>query len=449
VTKAQELLKKEGLSAEDRTAFDGFMGEADTIKLDIDRMERAEAADAELRGSQRPPNDPVGGGQPDAIGEYRTALRRHGAKAIELVRPETRALVEKYNEQYWQAFRNVSLRGLSGVSDEDRAAFTGTRKEFRDMGISVSTDGGYFVPQGYVYKIEEAMKYYGDMLNTSEILDTASGQPLPYPTDNDVSNMGEITGEGQQVTEQDVTTGRIMFGAEKFDSKIVKVSLELLQDSAFDIESYLQKKFAIRMGRIYNNKFTVGQGNSASPVEPTGIITATVANNGTPQLWGGGSGPGIPVIAAGDPNNASPDGGSQVGWPDLVNLEHSVDPLYRKQGAKWMMHDTTLRFLKTTTDKYGRPLFLPGVAVNAPDTIYGYPFSINNDMAQIADNAVTVAFGQLNKYLIRRVKEFALVVLRERFIDYGQIGYLGFSRADGNLLDAGTHPVNYLKQASS
>jgi HK97 family phage major capsid protein len=87
--------------------------------------------------------------------------------------------------------------------------------------------------------------------------------------------------------------------------------------------------------------------------------------------------------------------------------------------------------------------------VNAPDTIYGYPFSINNDMAQIADNAVTVAFGQLNKYLIRRVKEFALVVLRERFIDYGQIGYLGFSRADGNLLDAGTHPVNYLKQASS
>lgn len=60
----------------------------------------------------------------------------------------------------------------------------------------------------------------------------------------------------------------------------------------------------------------------------------------------------------------------------------------------------------------------------------------------------TVAFGALDKYLIRRVKELAVLRLVERFADYGQVAFLGFARYDGNLLDAGTHPVKYIVQRS-
>jgi HK97 family phage major capsid protein len=99
-------------------------------------------------------------------------------------------------------------------------------------------------------------------------------------------------------------------------------------------------------------------------------------------------------------------------------------------------------------------LWLPGIAVAAPDTILGYKYSINNDMDTLAQTSPvsdrkTVAFGDLSKYVIRHVKELAVIRLVERFADYGQVAFLGFARYDGALLDAGTHPVKYLLSEQS
>jgi HK97 family phage major capsid protein len=88
-----------------------------------------------------------------------------------------------------------------------------------------------------------------------------------------------------------------------------------------------------------------------------------------------------------------------------------------------------------------------GLGDKQPDTILGYGYSINNDMAQLAANAKTVVFGPLDKYVIRRVREMSVLRLVERFADYGQVAFLAFMRADGQLLDAGTHPVMYLQQS--
>jgi HK97 family phage major capsid protein len=455
-TDATALIPKEGekWTPENRQKFDAMHADMEELRKDIESLEKNENVGTELNRTKKPGEDQPGAGAANvterraAVAEFRKSLRRNGVAAIDRVRPETRAVIEDINDRYFVALKDYLARGEAGMSDENRAILTGTGapEEFRDMGIGTSTLGGYFVPQGFVYKIEEALKYYGDMLNVAEIMDTATGQPLPYPTDNDTTVVGEIVGEGKQVSTADVNIGHIVFGAYKFSTKMIKVSLELLQDSAFDIESYLQKKMAIRLGRILNTKFTVGAGTT----EPTGISTAAVANLGTAQVWGAGSGIGIPLIAAGSASNdgGMETGGSSIGWADLVNLEHSIDPLYRR-GAKWIFHDTTLRFLKTVLDKYGRPLWVPGVTVNAPDMILGYRYSINNDMPVIALNARTVLFGAADKYLVRRVKELGVMRLNERFADYGQVAFIGFARYDGNLLDAGTHPVNYLQQAAA
>jgi HK97 family phage major capsid protein len=245
-----------------------------------------------------------------------------------------------------------------------------------------------------------------------------------------VANVGEIVGEGQQVSTQDVSVGHIMFGAFKFSTKMVKVSLELMQDSAFDMENFLADNFGQRLGRILNTKFTLGVGTT----EPLGIITAATA--------------GPTAVGSSTNTGGSETGGTSIGTTDLVELEHSVDPAYRR-GARYMMHDLTLKKIKELLDKYGHPIWLPGIAAGAPDTILGYPYSINNDMATIAVNAKTVAFGRLDKYLIRRVKDLAVLRLVERFADYGQVAFIGFARYDGNLLDAGTRPVKYLAQAAT
>jgi HK97 family phage major capsid protein len=421
------------LTAENRTKFDAMDAEQEDLRQQIERAERANQLELEMRTSRKPGEPPIGGPQDD-----------------------DKSATEKKAERYQRAWVSYLKNGLNpdqygfrGVTEEERGLLLPMKQtiqlERRDMAEGIPTGGaypgstiGFFVPVGFVNKIEEALKYYGDMWNQSEILDTATGQPLPYPTDNDTTVTGEIVGEGQQVSTADVSLGQIVFSAYKFSTKMVKVSIELLQDSAFDIEGFLQRKFATRLGRITNTKFTKGGGPSntagSPPVaapEPTGIMTAAVSSGQT-------------VI--GDDNATTPDPTQQIGYIDLVNLEHSVDPLYRR-GAKYMFHDSTLRFLKTLKDKYGRPLWVPAIAAGNADTVNGYSYSVNNDMDQLGHSNKAVAFGALDKYMIRRVKELSVLRLTERFADYGQVAFLGFARYDGNLLDAGTHPVKYLQNS--
>jgi HK97 family phage major capsid protein len=435
VADAQALIPQDGqkLSGETRVKFDAMMTEADELKTDIDRIERAAAAESEVTRTEKPPESQPGAAisraadtDPD---RHLQMVRRYVEKGEDSLaaseRTQMAAFIER-DRKHRTAFRDYLRNGLNDMKPENRAIL----QEFRDMGVGTGNLGGFFVPQGFVYDIEQALKYYGNMLGVATILDTATGQPLPYPTDNDTTNTGELVGEGIQVTNADVSIGHVVFGAFKFSTKMVKVSLELLQDSAFDMESYLKQKFAVRLGRILNTKFTVGVGTT----EPTGIMTAAAA--------------GPTAVGSSGNTGGTETGGTSIGYIDLVELEHSIDPLYRR-GAKYMCHDSTLRKIKELLDKYGRPLWVPGVSSNAPDTILGYEYSINNDMAAIALNAHSVAFGPLDKYLIRRVKELAVLRLVERFADFGQVAFIGFARYDGNLLDAGTHPIKYLVQAAA
>jgi len=451
ITEARAIYDKSGRTKEDEARFDAIMVEADQLKTQIEREERLEASETELRGGA-PPRGAVDPGSPDVVKhveEYRKVEKREGVKAITIVRPEVRAAVEALNAEYWQAMKLYLAFGEAGLTPEARAVLNGGRPELRALGcgpvVSVreyrdmttgggnalqGTGGGYFVPVGFVDEVESALKYYGPMLMEADIMVTATGQPLPYPTDNDTTVTGELIGEGVQVTEVDVTLGNIIFGAYKYSTKMVKVSIELLQDSAFDLESFLKKKFAIRLGRILNTHFTTGTGTG----QPNGIITAATA--------------GPTATGASTNDGGSETGGTSIGSDDLIELEHSVDPLYRP-GSKYMGNDSTIKTLKKVKDKYGRPLWLPGIAVKAPDTINGYEYAVNNDMAAIAVNAKTLAFGKLDKYVVRQVKELGVLRLSERYADYGQVAFIGFARYDGQLLDAGTHPVKYLVQAAS
>lgn len=408
----------ENLTPENLTKFDRLDAEQKALKAKIDRAERFSEVDAELRSpnGRKPAEPPI----PGDTREDQQERRYHAAW-------------NSFIKNGWAPDVN---HGLPGVSDEERSQLAPRLKavnaENRDMGTGgqgafPGATSGFLVPVGFVNKVEEALKYYGPMWDTSETFPTATGQVLPYPTDNDTTVEGEIVGEGQQVTTADVAVSMINFGAYKFSSKLVKVSLELLQDSQFDLEKYLVDKFAKRIGRISNRVFTVGTGIG----QPKGIVPSAALSGQT-------------VI--GNDNLSAPDPRVQVGYVDLVNLEHGLDIAYRN-GAKYMFHDTTLRYLKTLKDGYGRPLWTPGMATKAPDTINGFEFAVNNHMDQLATGNTTVLFGQLSKYMIRKVKDMAVLRLSERYADFGQVAFIAFARYDGALLDAGTHPVVALKQS--
>jgi HK97 family phage major capsid protein len=345
--------------------------------------------------------------------------------------------------EHRSAFLKMLRHGRTSLNERERGLVyqrstdsQGQAAGAQALSYTELTSGGAFVPVGFVYEIDEALKYFCPFFDGTVCrqLNTATGSLLPFPTDNDTANEAGVLAENTSDTENPVEVGVVNFGAYKYSSRIIRVSTELMQDSAFDFEPYLQKKIGLRFGRAYETAFTVGTGSG----QPTGVVTAVLASGA------------VPVVATGSSSNDGVGTASAtVGTNDLIALEHSVDPLYRRAG-RFMLHDKSLQKIKQLLDKYGRPLWLPGIASNAPDTILGYPYTINQAMNQIgtAGAGGVVLFGDFSHFIVRKVREYQILRLDERYAEYGQTGFIAFSRVDSNLVDAGTNPINSLSQHS-
>lgn len=337
------------------------------------------------------------------------------------------------------------IRGGMDVLTVEQRSLMQSRRETRDglqegsqlAHLGTYTNLGYFVPTGFTAAVEQAKKMYCSFDQIAQVIRTGQGNVIPFPISNDTSNSAAVIGEASAVSEQDVTAGHIPVSAYKLNSGLVKVSSELMQDSAIDLSAWLADRFAERFGRGEENYFTNGTGPTGSPAQPTDILTAIAASGATP------------VVAAGSAANdgSSATGANSIGYADLVNLEHAVDPAYR-QRAKYMLHDNTVGTIKKILDKYGRPLWAPGITIGEPDTINGYPYFVNQAMPQVAASNTTIIFGDFSKFLIRRVKDMSVKWLVELYAANDEVGFLAFERVDSALLDAGTHPLNVLQQHS-
>jgi HK97 family phage major capsid protein len=410
VKEAQSILTAapdSGMSVEDEKRFDGLMGEADTIKRNV---EKAEAADEETR---------------DLEAHYKPGVKPDTRE--DTGDPEAREKAEKTAES--RAFTAYLRGGASNLKAEQRAILEKRALvEGIGGGPGSGTTGGYLVPQDFYRKLTEALKWYGGMrISGATVIQTSTGATMPFPTENDTTQIGAILAENTAATEADMSFGVVNLAAYNFTSKIVTVPKALVQDSAFDLDSYIARKLGIRIGRIQNNMFTVGTGVSM----PRGVtIDATLGKTGL-------VGQTLSVI-----------------YDDLVDVEHSVDPAYRPQG-KFMFHDSTLKVIKKIKDSGGRPLWrssLEGIGVSVgsnPDTINGYPYVINNDMPVFAANAKSVLFGDFSNYMIRDVLGVEVIRLVERYAEFNQVAFIAWARSDGALIDAGTHPVAYYANSAT
>ncbi|WP_257264983.1 phage major capsid protein [Endozoicomonas sp. ONNA2] len=312
------------------------------------------------------------------------------------------------------------LRGGIDALDVDQRQYVEQRRLRADLSTGTDTAGGYLVPTDFATRLIEEMKLFGNMRLVATIQQTDSGVPIEWPVADNLDQEGEIVAENTAVTDEDPTFGIKTIGAWKYSSKGVAVPFELLQDSRIDIEAYVVRLLAQRISRITNRHFTLGTGIG----QPDGIVPSAT-------------------------KGATAATAVTIGFDDLINLEHSVDPIYR-MNAQFMFADQALKTIKMLKDKEGRPLWIPGIAVSEPDTILGYSYVINQYMAAPAANAKSVLFGQLANYLIRDVMSVTLFRMTDSvYTRKGQVGFLAFSRHDGALLDASGQSVKYLQHAAA
>lgn len=402
VTQAQEILKQENLTAEDEKRFDTMMADADALKARIDREERLLdlAADVEKpvdrrAGREQPGGEGGGRGQPGDGG------------------PD-----EDAKKAYSKAFRNYLMYGAQQIDPEEarllRYGYRAMPQEQRAQ-TTTTTGGGYLIPTDMLSRIDDARKEYGGVEPVATPLRTDTGNQVNWPTLDDTGNKATIVAENTQSSATDFVFGQKTLNAFMYRTMAL-VPLELLQDSMFDLDAMVSRQFGIRLQRGLNEHYTVGTGSG----QPNGVVTASAAG----------------VTASGN---------STITFDNLVDLVHSLDPAYRKN-ARFMMHDTTLKLIKKLVDSQSRPLFLPGIALREPDTVNGYPYVINQDMAQVGPLTKSMLFGDFSFYIARTVTgSFMLLRLAERFADSGQVGFILFSRHDGELAAANATTLNPMK----
>lgn len=332
--------------------------------------------------------------------------------------------VQKRHAAYKTATPGQYVTGTAPKADDtlERAfnAYLRTGKENSDIvelrtQSTGNTEGGYTVPEGFRQKLVDRMKAFGGIGEVVETITTDSGNNLPWPTIDDTANVGEIVAEGGTFASgADLVFGTADLGAYKYmagggGNVPLRVSWELLQDSAFNVEALISNKLGERIARLQAVHLVSGTGSG----QPLGIQTGLTGVEMT---------------------------GAEITYDDLLRVIHSVDPAYRQGGrCRWAFSDTSLAYLRGMKDAAGDPLWRADSENMGTElgggTLMGYPVTIDQAFAgyTTATNAATNwgVFGDLAEgYVRRQVKDITVVVNPWTRAANGQVEYSAWARMD-------------------
>ena len=362
--------QKEGrsLNAEEQQKFDAMESDARSMMTQIETLERAADMKKELA----------------ANAEAREAAPKQSRTAV---------------------FGKYLKRGLAGLNPEERAQLTTT-----------GAAGGFLVPEGFSGVLDVATEFTGQVERVAKKLDTASGNPLDYPTINDTGNDAAIKAEGGATSATDMVFGNVTFNSYNYTS-LVRVSKQLIDDAGFNLDSFLVEALGERVARATNIDFTSGNGTD----KPKGIVDESLQ--------------GAEVATSG-----------ALVANDVLNLIHSIDPSYRNKSSFGLMCSGTIMAL---LQKLGVgssndfPIFIPSMTAGEPDKLFGYNVYYNNDMdSDLAAAEKVLIAADFDKYVVRRAGGINLIRLDERYMDEMEVGFLVSARRDGHAVD--TRAIKHL-----
>ena len=358
------------LSAEDDAAYTRMENEITALGNEISRMERLEAMDAKL---SLPVSAPI------------TEKPEQPPKA------ETRT--GRASDEYKNAFWNVT-RHKDRLTPEMKNA----------LQVGTDSEGGYLVPDEFEKSLIAGLKLANVIRANAHVFTTSSGShKIPVVASNGTAAWLEEEGA---FTPSDDSFGQVQLDAHKVGT-LIKVSEELLADSAFDLESYIRSEFIRRIGDKEEEAFLVGNGTN----KPTGILNAT----------GGGQ---VGVTAA---------SASTITADELIDLYYSLKAPYRKN-AVWVLNDSTMKIIRKLKDGSGQYLWQPALKDGEANTILGRPYFTSPYAPAVAAGAKSVLFGDLNYYWIGDREGITFRRLNELYAGNGQVGFLASKRLDGKTV---------------
>ena len=357
------------LSGEDDATYNEMEKGIKKYDEAIGRMERLEAMDAEL---SKPVSAP--------ITEKPTTAK---------VETKTGRATDTYKEAFWNA-----TRARNGVSYEVRNA----------LQEGVDSEGGYLVPDEFENTLVQSLGKKRIIREHAHVFQTNSGShKIPVVTDKGTAAW--IDEEGG-IPEGDDTFGQQTIGAHKVGT-IIKVSEELLNDSAYDLEGYFASEFARRIGNKEEDAFFNGDGVG----KPLGLLADK-----------GGADIGVTAASA-----------TAITAEEIINLFYSLEAPYR-ENAIWVFNDATMAAIRKLKGNDGQFLWQKALHEKDHETLLGKPVFTSPFMPEMASGSKPVIFGDLSFYWIGDRQGVTFKRLNERYADTGQIGFLATKRLDGKLV---------------
>jgi HK97 family phage major capsid protein len=379
ITDAQALLHQETVTAEHRSQFDTMMADVVAIEADIDRVEKLAKLEAETRSTQRPPR-PNPGTNPTEV--------------------------EQRDKAAAKAFENYIRYGKDGLDAEERTLL----RERRDL---TTANAGYLVPQLFNPSLIDARKLYGNLVNeVGKKVTNNNGAPIKVSLSNDTGNtLTTLTAEATVVAEQDPTYSGFVMNTDTV-ATLVKVSTQELEDSYFDLASWLKMKFGMRYYNGLEYLLVNGNGSNVQAIPAGATLGATTASNVGPT------------------------------YTDFAKVYGALEPAYLPN-AKWGMSTITRAYIMGLEDNYGRPLFIPSPNSGALDKILGLDIVLSQPLPSATTPGATgILLGDFEQgYLLRTDGDISIRRLDERFADSLETGFLAYARVGGKSTDAGTHPI--------
>ena len=369
------------LSAEDTETYERMEKDIVDLGKEIDRQERLNTLERELNAPTTVPLT----AKPDSA---ETDIKTGRAS-------------DEYKKNFWNAMRS-KYPNPSIVNA---------------LQVGTDTEGGYLVPDEFERTLIQALEEENVFRRISTVIHSNSGdRKIPV-----VASKGSAAWVDEEGTdgESDDSFGQITLGAYKLGT-LIKVSEELLNDSAFDLESYISAEFGRRLGTKEEEGFFTGDGSG----KPTGILADT-----------GGAELGKTAASA-----------TAITADEVIDLYYSLRVPYRKK-AVWLMNDTTVSALRKLKDNQGQYLWEPSLVSGTPNKILGCEVITSPFMPTIAAGAKSIAFGDFSYFWIADRQGRTFKRLNELFSTTGQIGFLGNQRVDGKLILP--EAIKVLKQKAS
>lgn len=338
--------------------------EADMVALgkEIERLERQQAFDLEMA---KPTSAPI-----------------LGAPA-----KSTEAKTGRASDEYKADFGNI-LRGKTPINNV--------------LSTSPDTDGGYLMPEEFERQIVMGLEESNVIRSIAKTITTSAERKIPVAATHTTAKW---TAENAAITESTPSFDQKTIDAFKL-TDLVKVSLELLQDSMFDLESYIAAEFARAFGIAEEEAFCVGTGTG----QPTGIFTASGGTVG---------------VTAGSATAITVD--------NLIDLVYALKSPYRRNAA-FLMKDITVSALRKLKDNNGAYLWQPSVQAGQPDRLLGYPLYTSPYVPAVASGALPIAFGDFSNYWIADRMGRTVQRLNELYAGNGQVGFIATERVDGKVI---------------